>query len=96
MTRSGRLQGKVALITGATEGIGAAVTRSFSSEGARLVLVARRSKPGRDLVAELPGESVFLPGDVSDPETATRAVSSAREAFGELDILVNNAAMDFS
>ena len=91
----GRLEGKVAIVTGATEGIGAAVARLFAAEGARQVLVARRMQPGRNMVKEL-GEwcARFLSADVADEPTATAAVRTALEDFGRLDVLVNNAAMD--
>ena len=92
----GRLEGKVAIVTGATEGIGAAVARLFAAGGARQVLVARRMQPGRNMVEEL-GEwcARFLSADVADEPTATAAVRTALEDFGRLDVLVNNAAMDF-
>src|SRR5439155_8248792 len=93
---AGRLDGKTAIVTGATEGIGAAVARLFRAEGARQVLVARRPEPGRQLVSEL-GEDCarFLAADVAEEATAKAAVQEAVDAFGRLDILVNNAAVDF-
>jgi NAD(P)-dependent dehydrogenase (short-subunit alcohol dehydrogenase family) len=94
---SGRLEGKVAIVTGATQGIGAAVAREFCREGARLVLVARRADPGRRLVEELgAGRARFIAGDVADEKTSTAAVQAALESFGKLDVLVNNAALDFA
>lgn len=96
MSASGRLAEKTAIVTGATAGIGAAVTRLFAAEGARLVLVARRPDPGAELVAELGAErATFVPGDIADPTTAARAVGAAASTFGALDVLVNNAAMDY-
>lgn len=96
MSRPGRLAGKTAIVTGATEGIGAAVSRLFACEGARLVLVARRSEPGQALAAELGSEGVvFVAGDVARPETASAAVEAAGR-FGPLDVLVNNAGLDLS
>jgi NAD(P)-dependent dehydrogenase (short-subunit alcohol dehydrogenase family) len=92
---SGRLAGKIAVITGGTSGIGEATARLFVSEGARVIIVARRSEPGEKLVAELgPDRAKFLAGDVAGEATGTRAVDLA-ERWGGTDILVNNAAMDW-
>jgi NAD(P)-dependent dehydrogenase (short-subunit alcohol dehydrogenase family) len=93
---SGRLAGKIAVITGGTSGIGQATVRLFASEGARVVIVARRRGPGEELVAELGPERVkFLPGDVGTEATATASIDVAEE-WGGVDILVNNAAMDWT
>jgi len=93
---TGRLSGRVAILTGGTEGIGAATARLFVGEGARLVVVARRREPGESLVSELgPGAVRFLAADVAAEETARAAVEAALEVFGRLDVLVNNAAIDF-
>lgn len=92
----GRLEGKTAIVTGGTEGIGAAVARAFHAEGARLLLLARREEPGRRLVAELGGDGVrFLAADVAAESTAGDAAAAAVAAFGRVDVLVNNAAIDF-
>jgi NAD(P)-dependent dehydrogenase (short-subunit alcohol dehydrogenase family) len=94
---AGRLAGRVTIVTGATDGIGHAVARLASGEGALVVAVARRAEPGARLVAELGGERcAFLAGDVADPATGERAVALATERFGPLDVLVNNAAVDLS
>jgi 3-oxoacyl-[acyl-carrier protein] reductase len=94
---SGRLDGKVAVVTGATEGIGYAIAHALAREGALQVLVARRAEPGARLVEELgEGRVAFVRGDVADPETADRTVTVALERFGALDVLVNNAALDLS
>ena len=90
-----RLAGKTAIVTGATEGIGAAIARLFVAEDASVVLVARRQGPGRAMVTELGDRAVFVAGDVSDPATAPAAVAAA-EALGGLDVLVNNAGLDLS
>ena len=93
---SGRLAGKIAIVTGGTSGIGEATVRLFVSEGARVVVVARRSGPGEKLVAEIgPDRVSFLPGDVASEETARDTVDLA-EQWGGVDILVNNAAMDWT
>jgi NAD(P)-dependent dehydrogenase (short-subunit alcohol dehydrogenase family) len=93
---SGRLAGKVTIVTGATEGIGRAITGRFVREGASVVAVARRPEPGEALAAELGDRCSFVAGDVGDPATAERAVSEAERTFGLLDVLVNNAALDLS
>jgi NAD(P)-dependent dehydrogenase (short-subunit alcohol dehydrogenase family) len=93
---SERLAGKVAIVTGATEGIGLAISRAFVDEGASVVAVARRAEPGAQLTAELGDACRFVRGDVADPATAERAVEEAGRAFGPLDVLVNNAALDLS
>jgi 3-oxoacyl-[acyl-carrier protein] reductase len=93
---SGRLTGQVALITGASAGIGQAITRAFLAEGADLVLVARREERLRALAAEaerLGRRTVVMTGDVREEATAQEAVRAATEQLGRLDILVNNAGI---
>ena len=92
---SGRLTGKIAIVTGGTSGIGETTVRLFVSEGARVVIVARRAGPGEQLVAELgPDATRFISGDVASEATARTAIDLA-ESWGGLDVLVNNAAMDW-
>jgi NAD(P)-dependent dehydrogenase (short-subunit alcohol dehydrogenase family) len=91
-----RLEGKVTIVTGATEGIGTAVSEAFVTEGARVLAVARRSEPGERLAARLGERCRFVAGDVADPATAERAIVEAERAFGPLDVLVNNAGLDLS
>ncbi|WP_370104114.1 SDR family NAD(P)-dependent oxidoreductase [Streptacidiphilus sp. BW17] len=84
-------QGRVALITGSSSGIGAAIARRLADEGIRIVVNSTRSEEaGRALASELP-EAVYVQGDVADPDDARRIVQSAVDAYGRLDILVNNA-----
>ena len=91
-----RLEGKTAIVTGGTMGIGEAIVRRFADEGARLVVVARNRERGERLVADVGGERMlFVPGDVTDPATADAAVEAA-DALGGVDVLVNNAAIDFT
>jgi NAD(P)-dependent dehydrogenase (short-subunit alcohol dehydrogenase family) len=89
------LSGKTAIVTGATAGIGRAVSARLVAEGARVVIVARGEPDGQRLLAELPdGRAAFVPGDVADPSTAAAAVRVAADQFGSLDVLVNNAGID--
>jgi dihydroanticapsin dehydrogenase len=90
-----RLAGKVAIITGAASGLGAATAALFSAHGAHLVLVDIDADGLAATVTRMPGDSVAVAGDVSDEATAARAVEAALQAFGgRLDILVNNAGID--
>ena len=79
-----RLSGEVALLTGATGGIGKAIAMRFAEEGARLVLTGRRSDPG-----SLPDGALYQAGEILDEEFVERLVGTARSTFGRLDILVN-------
>jgi NADP-dependent 3-hydroxy acid dehydrogenase YdfG len=91
---SGKLTGKVALVTGASAGIGAACARTLAQAGANLVLTARRQERLDELVAEcqsLGVQAVAVVGDAREEETAIRAVEAAKSSFGQLDILINNA-----
>jgi len=86
------LNGKVILLTGASEGIGAAAARIFHRRSAKLVLVAR-SRDKLERVASEAGGAVTVVGDVTVPEVRQRAVKAAIDNFGRLDILVNNAGV---
>ncbi|AKU21192.1 SDR family oxidoreductase [Massilia sp. NR 4-1] len=86
------LNNKVAIITGASSGIGYATAKLFAQEGAKLVLVSRRQAELDALVASLePGSAVACAGDVADERCARHAVATALEHFGQLDIAFNNA-----
>ena len=88
-----KLQGKVALITGASAGIGQACARALAGEGARLVLTARRQERLDALKKEaesLGTDAVTVTGDAREEQTAVRTVKAATDAFGRIDILVNN------
>jgi meso-butanediol dehydrogenase/(S,S)-butanediol dehydrogenase/diacetyl reductase len=92
----GRVAGKVAIVTGATSGIGEATAHLLADEGACVVLVARGEERGQALAGAIGrGSSTFVAGDVTDPSTARLAVEAAQR-FGPLDILVNNAGVDFT
>lgn len=91
------LEGKVAIVTGGTLGIGREVTRTFLQRGAAVLVVARDERRGAALIEELgagDGRVAFLAGDVADPDVCAAAVARAEERFGALDALVNNAAID--
>ncbi|MEV1026083.1 glucose 1-dehydrogenase [Streptomyces sp. NPDC050264] len=88
------LHGKVAMITGASSGIGAAAAQLFAAEGAAVVLVARREDRLRELVARIRkdgGRALAVAGDVCRQEDVERAVHAAVETFGGLDAAFNNA-----
>lgn len=90
------LADQVALITGASAGIGQAIARTFVAAGAHLVVVARRADRLRELatLAESHGRRcAAVVGDVRDAATAERAIATAFDTFGRLDILVNNAGI---
>ncbi|MFV0473703.1 MAG: SDR family oxidoreductase [Pikeienuella sp.] len=90
------LKGKVALVTGASRGIGAAAARLFAEAGAATVLTARRETEIEALAAEIRaagGRAAAVACDVADPQAVEAAMAHAAETFGGLDILVNNAGM---
>ncbi|MGA1369151.1 MAG: glucose 1-dehydrogenase [Blastocatellia bacterium] len=91
-----RLEGKVALITGGASGIGRESALLFAREGARVVVVDRDEKAGRQtvrLVKEVGGEALFTKADVSQADDCQRMIKSAEKKFGRLDILFNNAGI---
>ena len=88
-----RLAGKVALITGAARGQGAAEARRFVAEGAKVVIADVLEAEGRALAAELGDAVRFQPLDVTQPEQWQAAVEVTQAQFGKLDVLVNNAAI---
>jgi NAD(P)-dependent dehydrogenase (short-subunit alcohol dehydrogenase family) len=94
---AGRLAGRIALVTGASRGIGAAVARRFAREGAKLVLVARTTGGLQELdddIRKISGESATLvPMDLTDYDKIDHMGALLFERFGHLDVLVGNAAM---
>jgi len=93
---TGRLNGKVVLITGASAGIGKACAVALAREGASLVLTARRGERLQALAAEvqkLGGRAATVVGDAREEETAVKAVAEAKAKFGRLDVLVNNTGV---
>ena len=92
----GRLRGKVALITGATSGIGRATAILFARHGAAVAFTGRRADKGASLVDEIAssgGDAAFFPADHTREEDCRRAVDSAVKHYGQLDILFNNAGI---
>src|SRR6202035_888488 len=90
------LTGKVALITGASAGIGQACARILAQEGARLVLTGRRQERLAQLtheVEKLGTQAVSVIGDARDESTAIKTVEAASKSFGRIDILINNTGV---
>jgi NADP-dependent 3-hydroxy acid dehydrogenase YdfG len=90
------LKGRVALVTGASSGIGAATATSLAGAGARVVAAARRTGRLTELIERLRhagGEAIAVEADVADRASAERMVATTVERFGRLDILVNNAGV---
>jgi 3-oxoacyl-[acyl-carrier protein] reductase len=92
-----KLAGKVAIVTGASKGIGAAIAKSLAAEGASVVVNYASSKAGADTVVEAitaaGGKAVAVKGDVSKAADAQGLVDAAVKQFGRLDILVNNSGV---
>jgi NAD(P)-dependent dehydrogenase (short-subunit alcohol dehydrogenase family) len=89
-----RLEGKVAIVTGASSGIGYATAKLLAEEGARIVVAARRESELKKLVDEITaggGEAIALSGDVQSEEFAKSLVAAAVRRFGQLDVAINNA-----
>lgn len=93
---AGKLEGKVAVITGASAGIGQASARALAQEGARLVLTARRRERLDELIEEARrggSDGIAVTGDARDEATATTTVEAAIKSFGRIDILINNVGV---
>ncbi|MGW1029062.1 glucose 1-dehydrogenase [Streptomyces sp. NPDC002577] len=93
MPSVGRLEGKIALISGSARGQGAAEARRFVREGAQVVVSDVLDEEGLALAKELGDDALYVHLDVADAQDWARAVATAEEHFGGLDILVNNAGI---
>lgn len=89
----GRLNDKVAIISGAARGMGASHARIFAREGAKLVITDRNADGGQALAQEIGTDCLFVEQDVTKPEDWDRVVAEGEKAFGKIDILVNNAGI---
>lgn len=89
----GRLDGKVAIITGAARGMGESHARRFVAEGAKVVMTDRSEAQGRAIADELGANALFVPHDVTDAAQWSEVVAAAEKAFGPVTILVNNAGI---
>jgi 3-oxoacyl-[acyl-carrier protein] reductase len=92
-----KLNNKVAVVTGASKGIGASIAKGLAAEGASVVVNYASSKEGADrVVAEIAGrggKAVAVQGDVSNIADVKRLFAETKKAFGRLDVLVNNAGV---
>ena len=88
----GELDGKVAVVTGSSSGIGEATVRRLAALGARMVVNSASSvEAGTAIAASLPTESIYVQGDISDQAQGHALIEQTLDHFGQLDILVNNA-----
>jgi 3-oxoacyl-[acyl-carrier protein] reductase len=96
-TQSKKLAGKVAVVTGASKGIGAAIAKQLAAEGAAVVVNYSSSKTGAEMVvaevANSGGKAIAVQGDMAKTADIKRLFEQAKKAFGRLDILVNNAGI---
>ncbi len=86
------IKNKVAIVTGASSGIGLALARELSRRGAKVVLAARSADKLAELASEIPG-SLAIPADMTKPEDILTLIGETKEKLGRVDILVNNAGL---
>src|SRR6187399_702268 len=87
------LSGMTALVTGASGGIGSAIAKALAGQGARVALSGTREEALKTVQAEIGGETLILPCNLSDSAAVDALVPQAVETLGQLDILVNNAGI---
>ena len=106
INKSGLLAGQVAIVTGASRGIGEGIAKRYAMEGAKVVVSARSVEdedhylPGTikhtvDVINQAGGEAIAVRADLNEPEDRQNLVKAAEEAYGSVDILVNNAAVTY-
>lgn len=88
-----RFEGKVAIITGASTGLGPVMAKMMHDEGAKLVLAARRIELVEAVAAEIGGDTVAVQADVTQEEDVARMVDAAMQRWGQVDVMMNNAAV---
>jgi citronellol/citronellal dehydrogenase len=102
----GRLDGRTVVVTGASRGIGAEIARLFAAEGGRIVCAARTVREGDHqlegslettvgAIREAGGQAHAVAANISEPAECERLIAEAREAYGPVDVLVNNAALTY-
>ncbi|HET7710578.1 MAG TPA: SDR family oxidoreductase [Thermoanaerobaculia bacterium] len=92
---SSEFAGRVAVVTGASSGIGRATARLLAAEGARVALFSRSEERLRDLAQIYPDQMLAVAGDVADEQAISRLFEECEKGFGPCDLLVNNAGMIF-
>lgn len=93
-----RVRERVAIVTGGSSGIGKAIARKLAEAGAYVVITGRNAErldAARTEIERTPGQVLTVPMDVRDPERVQQMVTAAKEAFGRIDALINNAAGNF-
>ncbi len=88
------LDGKVALVTGASGGIGSAIAKAYAEAGATVILNGTRREKLEELAAEVSGKTVIMPADLSTREACQNLIAQIESELGRLDILVNNAGIN--
>jgi NAD(P)-dependent dehydrogenase (short-subunit alcohol dehydrogenase family) len=92
-----RLKGKIAIVTGAGQGIGEAIARAFSDEGATVIIAEKNPSTGKAVAAALErqgAQAMFVETDVAEPASSTAMAAAVMAQFGRIDILVNNAGIN--